>query len=217
MRSVIFDCDGVLVDSERLAHQVKVECLEQLGLRLSVDEAMRLFMGKDFKAALGILKGLLGRPVPEAWIYDYAFALANAFIGELKAIPGVRSVLNSLVDRKVKICVASQSTLPRIRCALHAVELDGFFQNYICTAAMVEKPKPAPDIFLAAARMMNVLPEACLVIEDSPSGVLGAREAGMVVLGYAATQSASALEEAGAIVFNDMYWLNEHLDQFLEC
>jgi beta-phosphoglucomutase-like phosphatase (HAD superfamily) len=102
------------------------------------------------------------------------------------------------------MCVASQSSPARVALSLRVAALDGYFGPHVFTASMVERPKPAPDLFLFAARQMGVLPECCTVIEDSPVGVIGARAAGMQVCGYAADESAQALSEAGATVFYSM-------------
>lgn len=147
---------------------------------------------------------MIGRPVPLDWVFDWAMLTANAFVHELKAIPGIEAVLRHFAGQNQAMCVASQSSPARVALSLRVASLDGYFGSNVYTASMVEYPKPAPDLFLFAARKMGFAPEFCTVIEDSSVGVIGARAAGMQVFGYAADENANTLSEAGATVFYSM-------------
>lgn len=201
---IIFDCDGTLVDSERLVSQVEAEHLKSLGLHLSADEVRRLFKGKTAGEVTAAIAKMITRPVPLDWVFDWAMLTANAFVHELKAIPDIEAVLRHLAQRGQAMCVASQSSPARVALSLRVANLDRYFGPHVFTASMVEHPKPAPDLFLFAASKMGISPQHCIVIEDSPVGVIGAREAGMQVFGYAADESTSVLSEAGATVFHSM-------------
>lgn len=210
---VIFDCDGVLVNSERLVSRIEAAHLQSLGLNLSADRVRALFKGKTAVEVTAAVAEMIGRPVPLDWVFDWAMLTANAFVRELQAVPGVESVLRHLKTRKQPICVASQSSPARVGLSLRVASLDTYFGPNVFTASMVKHPKPAPDLFLFAAERMGVSPESCTVIEDSPVGVIGARAAGMQVFGYAADENAQALSEAGASVFDSMEELIRLLDE----
>ncbi len=201
---IIFDCDGVLVNSERLVSRIEADHLRTLGLQMSPDEIRGLFKGKTAGEITAAVAKMIGRPVPLDWVFDWAMLTANVFVHELEAIPGVEAVLRHLAGRNQAMCVASQSSPARVALSLRVASLDAYFGQHVYTASMVERPKPAPDLFLFAASKMGVAPEYCTVIEDSPVGVIGARAAGMQVFGYAADENAQALSEAGAKIFYSM-------------
>ena len=201
---IIFDCDGVLVNSERLVSRIEADHLQSLGLHKSPDEVRRMFKGKTAGEVTAAIAEMIGRPVPLDWVFDWAMLTANIFVHELKAIPGVEAVLRHLASENQPMCVASQSSPARVALSLRVASLDAYFGQHVYTASMVERPKPAPDLFLFAARKMGVAPERCTVIEDSPVGAIGAHAAGMRVFGYAADENAQALSEAGATVFYSM-------------
>jgi HAD superfamily hydrolase (TIGR01509 family) len=201
---VIFDCDGVLVDSERLVNRVESELISELGLVLEPKATAALLQGKTLEQVLLAIEQKLGRELSPAWSYRLAMNVASAFVLELRAVPLVRDVLDRLHRASAPMCVASQSLLPRVRLSLRVTGLDAFFGERVYTAAMVAAPKPAPDLFLHAAEQMGVEPAACAVIEDSPSGVRGACAAGMTAFGYAGTEEPAPLARAGARVFTSM-------------
>lgn len=178
--------------------------MKSLGLQLSTDEVRKLFKGKTADEVTAVIAKMIGSPVPLDWVFDWAMLTANTFVHELKAIPGVDAVLHHLTNENQAMCVASQSSPARVALSLRVARLDAYFGPHVFTASMVERPKPAPDLFLFAARKMNIAPERCIVIEDSPVGVIGARAAGMQVFGYAADEDAQALSAAGAKVFYSM-------------
>lgn len=201
---VIFDCDGVIVDSERLVNRIESACLAELGLRIAPDEARGLFKGKTVDGVLAVVEHLLGRPAPTEWIYDWGMAVAAGFARELREVAGVRDVLEALRRRGVPLCVASQSPPARVDLSLTLTGLAPYFGDRVYTASMVARPKPAPDLFLHAATAMGADPARAAVIEDSPVGVLAARAAGMTAYGYAGDEDAAALAAAGAIAFDAM-------------
>jgi len=201
---VIFDCDGVLVDSERLVSRVESRLLSELGLALDPEATSALLKGKTIDQVLNAIEREHGQPLSPAWAYETAMSVATAFVFELEPVAFVREVLERMQAAELPTCVASQSILPRVQLSLLVTGLNEFFDERVFTASMVRAPKPAPDLFLYAAAQMGVPPSACAVIEDSPSGVQAARAAGMQAFGYAADEAPERLGRAGAHVFNSM-------------
>jgi len=202
--SVIFDCDGVLVDSEWLASRVEAELLRDLGIELSVEQVHELFLGKTVGGVLDIIVARRGAPLPPEFTYNWAFATARAFMRELQPIQSVRSVIEQLRSAGHKLAVASQSPLERVRLSLEVTQLAPFFGDHLYVTTMVARPKPAPDIYLLAAARLGSAPADCLVIEDSPAGAAAAIAAGMRALGYAPGESADAMRAQGVPVFRSM-------------
>ncbi len=210
MGLVIFDCDGVLVDSEPLANRVLHRLLESAGLRLTLEEVMRAYIGRTRQGCIDLTEEKLGRPVPATFVADWNALLFETFRGELQPVPGIVDLLARL---SVPHCVASNSSADRVRVALGATGLLERFEGRVFTADEVDRPKPAPDLFLHAARSMGFDPTHCTVVEDSATGVRAAVAAGMAVLGYAGAPHAdpAALAAAGAEVFTDMRQVGERL------
>jgi HAD superfamily hydrolase (TIGR01509 family) len=199
---VIFDCDGVLVDSEHLTHRVLHEMLLAQDVDITYDDTILLFMGSSSVAFLEKVSGLCGGQVPPDFLERFRTGMAVAFAESLTAVNGIEELLSVL---PMDYCVASNGRHAKMRLTLGKTGLLPRFENRIFSAEDVAHPKPAPDLFLHAAKTLGVAPAHCLVIEDSPTGVRGARAAGMRVLGYVAMASADALLEAGAHeVFDDM-------------
>ena len=201
---VIFDCDGVLVDSEPIANRVLAEQLRRVGVSIPESEVMRRFVGKTRGQCLALAAGILGRPLPERFGADWDAALFEALRNEVKPAPGVPEVLRTLA---IPYCVASNGMPDRVRATLESAGLLPHFDGRIFTSADVAHPKPAPDLFLHAAAALKAAPAECVVVEDTPAGVQAARAAGMRVFGYigVSTSDAAALEATGATaVFNDM-------------
>ena len=192
---VIFDCDGVLVDSERLSQIVMVDMLAEYGVTLSSDAVAAHFVGASDRRSLEILGDLLGRAPPSSFLEDYTRRTQHAYSSQLTAIPGIEDVLSGLT---LPYCVASNSSRSRIDFSLQHTDLLHWFENRIYSAEQVAAPKPAPDLFLLAASVYGVEPSRCLVIEDSSTGVIAARAAGMRVYGFTAMTPAVRLSEAGA-------------------
>ena len=202
-RLVIFDCDGVLVDSEPLANAVLHAELARAGLGLSLEESTSLFTGLSLASCLAVIEARLGGPPPEDFLPRLRAGVVERFRKELAPVPGVADVLRGLDAPR---CVASSGSHEKIRFSLSLTGLDGWFgDDDIFSADDVARGKPAPDLFLHAAARKGREPGHCVVVEDSVPGVQAARAAGMRVLGFAARSEAAALAAAGAdAVFGDM-------------
>ena len=191
---IIFDCDGVLVDSERISHIVLQQMLAERGVRLSYDEAVARFMGTSMQRCMELVEQMVQVPAA-AFLPEFRSRSYAAFAAQLEPVEGVEELLASLTT---PYCVASNGPREKMLLTLGQTRLLGRFADRMFSADDVARPKPAPDLFLHAARCLSAPPEACVVIEDSPSGVRAARAAGMSVLGYAAMTPAHNLLEAGA-------------------
>lgn len=200
---VIFDCDGVLVDSEPIANRVLCEQLNATGLRIDPADVMQRFVGRTKAGCLELATELLGRPLPEHFAEDWDTALFDALRREVKTIEGVTGVLDAI---RLPYCVASNGMRARLRLTLESAGLLAYFDGRIFCAEDVAHPKPAPDLFLHAARTMGAQPDRCAVIEDTTTGAKAGAAAGMRVFGYAggAHSSRDALEGEGAVVFGHM-------------
>jgi HAD superfamily hydrolase (TIGR01509 family) len=199
---VIFDNDGVLVDSERLANGILAELLTEAGLPYTLDEAVRDFMGGSMVLMRRLAEDKLGSPLPADLEDRYHQRLFDGF-AQLQPVPGVAAVLDHLDAAGTTYCLASSGTHRRIRAALTAVGFWDRFEGRIFSSEDVHHGKPAPDLFLHAAATMGVKPVECVVVEDSPLGVAAANAAGMKVFGFAAMTPVEKLATADAI-FHDM-------------
>ena len=199
---VIFDCDGVLVDSERIAVRVDAIVLGRLGWELSEAEIIERFMGRSEAYMVGEIEAALGRPLPHDWDAEFAPLYREALEAELQPVDGVVEALDSI---PTPTCVASSSTHERLRFTLGRTGLLERFDGRIFSAADVANGKPAPDLFLHAAASLGADPARCAVVEDSVYGVQAARAAGMRAFGYAGGLTASdRLAGPGTTVFSDM-------------
>jgi HAD superfamily hydrolase (TIGR01509 family) len=206
---VIFDCDGVLLDSERLAVKVEVELLAELGWPLTEAEIIERFMGRSDASMYAEIEAHIGRPLPDNWAGYAASHYRAAFEAELTPVEGI---VEALEEISIPSCVASSSTHEKLEHSLRLVGLYDRFEGRIFSATEVAHGKPAPDLFLHAAQAMGVPPPGCVVIEDSRYGVEAARAAGMRVVGFAGGLTpAQALAGPGTIVFDDMRDLPELL------
>lgn len=178
---VIFDCDGVLVDSEVLSLEDLGARLTEQGWAIDAAEVAERFMGRSGAVVEAGFLAATGRPLPPGFIDRFHAALIDRFHDGLKPIEGVGAALARL---DVPCCLASTSAPHRIRLSLRLTGLEAFFADRIFDASMVARGKPAPDLFLLAARRMGVDPSRCLVIEDSPSGIVAAKAAGMTAWGF---------------------------------
>jgi HAD superfamily hydrolase (TIGR01509 family) len=178
---VIFDCDGVLVDSEALSVSALLGMIKLAGGSIDEDTAYEHFLGKSMKSVREILGLDFGLDVTDRHLTEMRVDLMRRFREELKPIPGVKEMLPKL---GLPFCVASSGTLDRIRYALDVTGLLGLMEPHLFSAAMVARGKPAPDLFLHAAASMQAHPRKCLVVEDSPAGIAAARAAGMRVFAF---------------------------------
>jgi HAD superfamily hydrolase (TIGR01509 family) len=199
---VIFDCDGVLVDSERLAVRIDVRVLAELGWMLTEQEVVERFMGRTHEYMVSEIEAFLGRPLAPDWEDPFHQLYRDAFAAELQPVEGVVEALDRIT---LPTCVASSGTHEKIRFTLGLTNLYDRFAGRIFSASEVARGKPAPDLFLHAAKRMGVDPAACAVVEDSRYGVEAARAAGMLALGFAGGLTAAEhLQGPATIVFTEM-------------
>jgi HAD superfamily hydrolase (TIGR01509 family) len=199
---VIFDCDGVLIDSERIFNRILAAHLNGLGAAVDLEYMFEHFVGHSWESCIRMITGLLGGPPPDRLRESVFAELKEALPRELTAIPGVADALDRIGQ---PVCVASNSGPEEIRANLALVGLLPRFAGRLFSAKQVARPKPAPDVYLLAASTLGIAPSDCLVIEDSPAGVTAATAAGMTVAGYAAHTPGRRLLEAGARhLFQDM-------------
>jgi len=199
---VIFDCDGVLVDSESISNGVLARLLTAEGLPTTLAEARRDYQGLLLGEVIHSAEAKLGRALPEGWLVRYERERSAAFRDELKPVAGAPEAVRRVSAAGVAVCVASQGKLEKTRETLGMTGLrDLFAADALFSAESVPRGKPHPDLFLHAARVMGSSPARSVVVEDTPSGVMGAVSAGMRALGYAADSDERALAEAGAEVF----------------
>ena len=197
---IIFDCDGVLVDSELLSCQCLSDALGACGIDLSIEQALQFFLGQSATAVSQYYRER-GRHIPENFLVELRARVRESFKRALKPISGVGSLVSGL---KTPFCVASSSDLERVSLSLVLTDLAPHFDNRLYTSQMVSRGKPAPDLFLYAAAQMQTAPGRTLVVEDSVSGVSAAKAAGMTVWGfvggshYRSRDGRSMLQEAGA-------------------
>ncbi len=178
---VIFDCDGVLVDSEIIFARILAECLTAADLPATAEEALVLGVGKNRDSLAAAVEARYGRALPDGFFDAMRAQSAIALARELEPMPGVEALLNALTAAR---CVASNGHLGRVRERLALTGLLGFFDPHVFSATQVASGKPAPDLFLLAARELGTHPADCTVVEDSVVGVAAAVAAGMPVLGF---------------------------------
>jgi HAD superfamily hydrolase (TIGR01509 family) len=199
--AVIFDSDGVLVDSELLGNQVLVDYVAEFGLDFPLAEAVALFTGAKMANTVAEIESRLGRSLPSEFVSELRRRMAVAFRSQLQPINGVGAVVESL---RVPFCVASNGPREKMEVCLQAAGLLPFFQGRLFSAYEVGIWKPDPGLFLHAARALGVEPTRCAVIEDSVLGTRAGVAAGMVVFGYAPAATGPALAAAGAHPFVKM-------------
>jgi HAD superfamily hydrolase (TIGR01509 family) len=178
---IIFDCDGVLVDSEVIFARILAEHLTAIDLPTTIDEAIALGFGKNRATLSAAVAAQFGRALPDTFFETFAIRSAAAFEHELLPVPGVEALLAGL---SVARCVASNGHLDRVRQRLTVTRLLPFFDPHVFSASQVAFGKPAPDLFLFAAQRLRVVPKDCIVVEDSIPGVEAAVAAGMTVVGF---------------------------------
>lgn len=214
---VVFDCDGVLVDSELISARCVAEAFGQAGYPIDEASVLERFMGVSNPAMCEVVENEMGRPLPPNFIENLRRRILDVSAVELYPIKGVHEAVDHL---GVPYCVASSSHPDRVRRSLEIAELIDRLGQYIFSATMVERGKPAPDIFLFAAEKMGARPHRCVVIEDSEAGVRAGKAAGMTVLGFTGGSHVTTavhgpkLTAAGAdLVFDAMIELPELLNR----
>jgi HAD superfamily hydrolase (TIGR01509 family) len=213
---IIFDCDGVLVDSEVISCRAHAEVLSRHGYPITSQQVFDRFLGRSTHQAHLEVEAELGRSLPEDFHSQLQDEVFRSFAATLEAVPHIHDALDAIEQ---PVCVASSGSQQRMRISLGRVGLYDRFVPNIFSAMQVRNGKPAPDLFLFAARQMASLPERCLVIEDSVPGVTGALAAGMTVLGFhggshCGPNYAESLRAAGALMaFGDMRQLPRLIEE----
>lgn len=208
---IIFDCDGVLVDSERITNRIFSEMLNGLGIPVTLDDMFEHFVGRSMDQCLDLIAQLLGHAPPDDFVANYRVKTRAALESGLMPVPSVAIALNGI---KLPYCVASNSDHHTMRMTLGLTGLLPRFEGKLFSVTEVARGKPAPDLFLYAAQRCGASPNACIVIEDSPTGVSAGIAAGMKVFGYAALTPHARLLGAGAHrTFSDMAQLPSLIDE----
>jgi HAD superfamily hydrolase (TIGR01509 family) len=192
---VIFDCDGVLVDSEVITSRIFAKMLNDLGVPVTVEETFEKFVGRSMAQCLQMIAGMLGREVPQDFEQQYQLRITAALNSELKAVAGIAAALEAI---RTPYCVASNGSREKMQTTLGITGLLPKFKDKMFSVSEVSRGKPYPDIFLYAASQFGVAPSACVVVEDTPTGVAAGVAAGMTVWGYCAHMPARRLIDAGA-------------------
>jgi HAD superfamily hydrolase (TIGR01509 family) len=205
---VIFDCDGVLVDSEPLANQVYVQMLAEYGFQVNSEEYLQKYSGAAIINRLESTSKQLNWKPPSDFYPVFNSRLSVLTRQQLKPVPGIHELLDSLTT---PVCIASNGSRNEVILRLQLANLAKYFGENIFSGVDLPNPKPAPDVYLAAAASFNIPPSRCVVIEDSVLGVTAGVRAGMTVYGYAACTDPALLKEAGAIPFTSMLELKNIL------
>jgi HAD superfamily hydrolase (TIGR01509 family) len=199
LQLVIFDCDGVLVDSEVISNDVLAQSLRAEGLPTTLVEARRDYQGLLLSEVVSRAEAKLGHALPEDWLANYERDRTAAFRRDLRPVPGAAEAVRHVIGAGITVCVASQGKLEKTRLSLELTGLRELFPSgTLFSAHDVPRGKPHPDLFLHAASTMGAEPSGCVVVEDTASGVTAAVSADMRVLGYAADSDEVALQHAGA-------------------
>ena len=200
-KAVIFDCDGVLVDSEAMTIEVLLLLGQQIGFEMDKQAATERFAGVALQEILQYMESQAQQKFPSTIIQDYRQRTYEAFKRNIQAVPGIEQVLQSL---QVPCCVASNAPKEKLQLNLGLLKLLPYFHGHVYSAYEVQRWKPAPDLFLYAAQQLGFAPAECAVVEDSLAGVQAAKAGGFTVFGYAHGVRAHSLAQAGAIVFDNM-------------
>ena len=201
---IIFDCDGVVVDSEVITTQVLIEMCADLGLDYDEERVFKTFIGRSNKSCEAALEQELGHRPPESFFQDFHDEVFARYETDLQEVKDIRRLLDALNEHSIPFCLASSGDFSKIRKGLGTCDLLEYFEGKIYSAQEVEHGKPAPDLFLHAAKSMGYEGAKCLVIEDSQPGVMAAKAAHMEVIGFAERSCKKTLETAGAKTVSSM-------------
>ena len=208
--AVLFDCDGVLVDSEPLTNGVLRDMLEEIGWKLTLDECMRQFVGKAVKDEHALIEARTGQPLTEAWMQRFRERRNAALLADLIAVEGaVEAVANIHALFEGRIACASGADRFKVELQIEKCGLTPYFKGRIFSGHETPRSKPFPDVYLAAAAALGVDPKRCAVVEDTVTGVTAGFAAGATVFGYSPAEAghdaSAALRAAGAVtIFTDM-------------
>ncbi len=206
---IIFDCDGVLVDSEPISNAVIAEQITEMGIPMTTEEAIHHFAGTSLAKVRSFTEAR-GVTIPEDFEEEYRKRSYTRFQQELQPVPGIQEALSKLSAAK---CVGSNGPLEKIKLNLGLTKLDSHFEtDHLFSAYQIKRWKPDPALYLHAAKEMGFEPKDCVVIEDSHHGVNAALAAGMKVFGFAGRTPKAKLEKPGAEIFDDMLQLPQLLD-----
>lgn len=204
LRMVIFDCDGVLVDSEPLANRVTADIISAEGWALTAEEAQRRFIGLNLEAMVPMIEAELGRTLSADWVARLTDRLIDVFAREVQPIDGALAALDGVSALGLPWRVASNSSHAELQAKFAAIGAASLVAGRLHSYTDVPNGKPAPDLYLAAAAAEGIPPAACVVVEDSVTGVRAARAAGMDCLGFAPHGDGAALRAEGAAIFTSM-------------
>jgi HAD superfamily hydrolase (TIGR01509 family) len=216
LRLIIFDCDGVLIDSEPVVNELVATELTRLGWRMTAEECYARFLGLNLDDMVPLIEAGLGRPLPSAWPETMAAQIVARVQRDVPMIAGARGALEAVTELGLPWRVASNSSHAEMTAKFGCNGLLPLVAGRLHSFTDVPRGKPAPDLFLAAAAAEHVPPAACLVVEDSVPGVRGAVAAGMRCLGYAPHDDGEALAAAGAVPFRSLFALPDMLRRIAE-
>lgn len=205
-KCIIFDCDGVLVDSEPIGNQVLVDMANSYGADIDLDYAFKHFKGGSIYTCRDKIQALVNQPLSQDFIAEYRRRSYNAFKEQIQHVEGVKEVIESL---SIPFCVASSGPTEKIRLNLELTGLLPYFEDNIFSCYTIEKWKPEPDVFIWAAKTMGFKPEDCVVIEDSLTGIQAAKAGGFDVFGFTAHDYNNELVAEATTTFNSMEKLLE--------
>ena len=205
-KCIIFDCDGVLVDSEPIGNQVLVDMANSYGADIDLDYAFKHFKGGSIYTCRDKIQALVNQPLSQDFIAEYRRRSYSAFKEQIQPVEGVKEVIESL---SIPFCVASSGPNEKIRLNLELTGLLPYFEDNIFSCYTIEKWKPEPDVFIWAAKTMGFKPEDCVVIEDSLTGIQAAKAGGFDVFGFTAHDYNNELQAEATTTFNSMEKLLE--------
>lgn len=200
-KCVIFDCDGVLVDSEKISNRVIVDLAKQSGINIDLEYAINEFSGTSLAYVMNYLESKTGIKLPSDFEKNYRKTSFDCFIKEIEPVNGIKDVLEKI---KVPMCVASNGPLNKMKLNLEKTNLINYFNGNLYSAYEINSWKPSPTLFLIAAKELGFQPSDCVVIEDSVSGVKAAIAGEFKVFAYAHSQNENKLKKEGAITFKKM-------------
>ena len=215
IRMVIFDCDGVLIDSEALCDRVVAACITEHGWTITPEECHHRFLGLSFHDMVPMIEDRIGRSLGLGWVDRVVQRLTAILATEVAPIPGAHQALTGVAALGLPWRIASNSSHTEMAAKFACVGWSDLVRDRVHSAHEIilrgGRGKPAPDVFLEAAAAENIDPAHCVVIEDSVAGATAAREAGMACLGFSADHDGAALRAVGAIPFRPMHALPELL------
>ncbi|MDT0606004.1 HAD family hydrolase [Croceitalea rosinachiae] len=200
-KCIIFDCDGILVDSEEISNSVLIQMAREIGIDIKTEYALENFAGKSLKSCFEYIEKRIEKPLPDTFEKEFRNRTFSAFKTDLKPVKGVRNLLERI---SVPFCVASSGPIEKIILNLTTTNLMEKFENRIFSSYQIGSWKPNPEIFEYAAKKMGFKPNECAVIEDSLAGVKAGIKGGFDVFGLASPKNKDEFRKEGAIVFSEM-------------